>query len=200
MDLAVSGCRPDPSSKISRSHPLSYSVNITSLSVPDARLDLDSINGPPLPDPRVIVTTYDLQWPNATATLNETVIRIDEQFGAGGQTSRNSSTYAPLCMAVIATPLWPNVTNKLKDNQDGDCNAVLGPECVTALLAPGGDCGLPNYRVDACRDTFGPNGYPEITGGCKSTTKSHITENKTLTTDFLANKQQSQAATGAATA
>jgi hypothetical protein len=178
MDLAVSRCQPEPiQQSVARSHPLPYSVNVTSLSVPDARLDLDSINGPPLPDPRVIMTTYDLQWPNSTATLNETVIRIDEQFSAGGQTSRNSSTYAPLCMAVITSPLWPNITNKLKDNQDGDCNAVLGPECVTALLAPpwsGGGCGLPNYRVDACRDTFGPNGYPVITGACKSTTTSHI--------------------------
>lgn len=132
-------------------------MNITSLSVPDARLDLDSANGPPLPDPRVIMTTFDLQWPNATATLNETAIRLDERFGAGGQTAGNSSTYDPICMGVVESPMWPNVTNKLQDSSNGDCEAVLGKECLAALLSDpwlGGGCGTPNVRTDACRDVF----------------------------------------------
>ena len=147
-----------------------YSVNLTSLSVPDARLDLDSADGPPLPDPRVIVTTFDLQWPNATATLNETAVRLGERFGAGSQTPGNSSTYDPICMAVVETPMWPNVTNKLEDGKDGDCDAVLGPECVAALLSDpwlGGGCGTPNVRTDACRDVF--NLDYQVGGTCKST-------------------------------
>jgi hypothetical protein len=152
--------------------PLSRSVNITSLSVPDARLDLDSANGPPLPDPRVILTTYDLQWPNETATLNETAIRLHERFSASSLTPGNSSTYDPICMNVVADPIWPNVTNKLNDSNDGDCEAILGQECVAALLSEplnGGRCGNPNINTPACQGVFN-NGFQEVIGSGESTT------------------------------
>jgi hypothetical protein len=151
--------------------PLSRSVNITSLSVPDARLDLDSANGPPLPDPRVILTTYDLQWPNETATLNETAIRLHERFSASNLTPGNSSTYDPICMNVVADPIWPNVTNKLNDSNDGDCEAILGQECVAALLSEplnGGRCGNPNINTPACQGIFN-NGFQEVIGSGEST-------------------------------
>jgi hypothetical protein len=164
------------------------SVNITSLSVPDARLDLDSAEGPPLPDPRVIVTTYDLQWPNATETLNETAIRLDQRFGAGGQTSGNSSTYDPICMAVVESPMWPNVTNKLRDSNDGDCTAILGQDCVAALLSnpwTGGGCGAPDliYSRAACQDVF--NLDYQVLGACKSTAR-----NKTRTYPSYSKKKR----------
>jgi hypothetical protein len=171
MDLAVSG-RPPTNPEVSRSRLFFRSVNVTSLSVPDARLDLDSANGPPLPDPRVIVTTYDLQWPNATATLNDTAIRLDEQFGAGGQSPDNSSTHDPICMSVAIAPMWPNVNNKLTDSKDGDCEGVLGKECVAALLSSlnqgGGSCQNPNFfNTDACQGVFN-TGYFGMSATCKS--------------------------------
>jgi len=129
------------------------SVNVTSLSVPDARRSIDSANGPPLPDPRVIVTTYDLQWPNTSSTLNETAIRLGKSFDAGGQASADE----PICMAVVENPIWPNVTNKLTDSSDGDCEAVLGQECAAALMSErlhGGRCGTTFLNVEACRDVF----------------------------------------------
>jgi hypothetical protein len=159
--------------KYSRSHSSFRSVNVTSLSVPDARLDLDSAKGPPLPDPRVIVTTYDLQWPNATETLNETAIRLDEQFGSGGQVSGNSSAHhSPICMSVADTLMWPNVTNKLHDSKDGDCEAALGKECVAALLTSltlgGGGCQNPNPNIDACQGVFNTGNFGMF-ATCKST-------------------------------
>ena len=170
MDLAVSW-QPALSTKKLRSPTHTYlysrSVNITSLSVQDARLDLDSANGPPLPDPRIIVTTFDLTWPNATETLNETAIRLAERFGASNATPGNSSTYDPICMSVVVTePVWPNVTNKLQDSKDGDCEAVLGQECAAALLSErlqGGGCGNPNFQTPACQGIFN-NGYQGALG------------------------------------
>jgi hypothetical protein len=156
-----------------RSHLLPCSVNVTSLSVPDARLDLDSSNGPPLPDPRVVVTTFDLTWPNATETLNETAIRRNEQSMDGSaQALGNSSTYNPICMSVVATPMWPNVTNKLQDDNDGDCEAVLGEDCVRALLAQpsykrSGACAVPDVQLDACQGVFKTGSF-QITGSRKS--------------------------------
>jgi hypothetical protein len=103
-------------------------------------------------------------------------MRLDEQFGAGGQISGNSSTYDPMCTYVTDTPLWPNVTNKLKDNKDGDCEAVLGKECVAALLSSlylgGGGCYNPNTNIDACQGVFN-DGAQQSTAFGKSTTTTN---------------------------
>jgi hypothetical protein len=112
------------------------------------------------------VTTFDLTWPNATETLNETAIRLDERFGASNATPGNSSTYDPICISVMTEPIWPNVTKKLRDSKDGDCEAVLGQECVAALLSEpllGGGCGNPNLQTPACQGIFN-NGHQEVFG------------------------------------
>lgn len=120
------------------------------------------------------MTTFDLTWPNATETLNETAIRHNEQSTDGSaQTFGNSSTYNPICMTVVATPMWPNVTNKLQDDNDGDCEAVLGEDCVRALLAQpsykrSGACAVPTVQqLDACQGVFKTGSF-QITGSRKS--------------------------------
>jgi len=113
------------------------------------------------------MTTYDLQWPNTTETLNETAIRLNEhptggsaQSLHGPQTSGNSTLGDPICMFEVLTPLWPNVTNKLQDNTNGDCEAVLGQECVRGLLTQASfrrtnyGCASPDISINACRGVF----------------------------------------------
>jgi hypothetical protein len=76
-------------------------------------------------------------------------------------------------MTVVATPMWPNVTNKLQDDNDGDCEAVLGEDCVRALLAQpsykrSGACAVPTVQqLDACQGVFKTGSF-QITGSRKS--------------------------------
>lgn len=140
-----------------------WRVNVTSLSVPDAQLSLDNTDET-LTDPRLVVSTFDLQWPRSNETLNETAIRFNEQTHAssqsthGTQTSGNSSSDDPICMSVLSSPIWPNVTNKLQDQDSSSCEAAIGQDCLRAILsenlAQNGQCSNPFLNGGACEDVF----------------------------------------------
>lgn len=140
-----------------------WRVNVTSLSVPDARITNDA--NETLPDPRLIVSTFDLQWPRTNETLNETAIHFNDQTHAssqsthGPQISSNTSSDDPICMSVLTTPIWPNATNKLQDQDSSSCEAVIGQSCLQSILsdnlAQNGRCSNPSLNGAACEDAFG---------------------------------------------
>lgn len=114
----------------------------------------------------------------ANETLNETAIRLNEHSSGGSAQSLhgpsgNSSLKDPICMSVVASPMWPNVTNKLQDNDSGDCEAVLGQDCVRALLvqnafAPDGGCTFPDLSTSACEGVFNAPGERTVVTSRKS--------------------------------
>lgn len=128
-------------------------MDITEIMTPD---------GGPDPDSNIIAISHDLQWPNASSTLNETMESLHN----------DEDEDARLCASILTSPISPNVTNQYQDSDDSSCLGVLGQECLDSILlsARSGrsatSCPTINSRDEACSDIFdGPK--PSIaTGKC----------------------------------
>lgn len=114
------------------------------------------------------MSTYDLQWPNTTATLNETAIGLNNQSSGHSAQSLHptispggNGTVNPLCMYSLSSPIWPNVTNKLQDENSSDCEGSLGQSCLRRILTSmsrmtPGSCPEPHlFDSEECDDVFG---------------------------------------------
>lgn len=151
-----------------------YSVNVTDFSVPDA-----SIEGKSAPDARIVLSTYDLQWPS-DETLNETAINLNKQSSHsssqsthGPQTQGNASEIEdPICMSVLDNAIiWPNVTNEYESGSS--CESLFGQECLRAILtdttySSDGGCTSPSLNIAACQGVFASTGSYTQSASCKS--------------------------------
>lgn len=127
-----------------------WRVNVSSVSVPDARPPYPSENGP-LEDPHVVQTVYDLQFPGGGS--------IDDYIYRTGDGQPRS-----ICATVFHPPFHvnnfpPNVTNRFKEDDNGNCAGVLGEDCVKAYLqsATGSSidgCYNFDYNVPECTNTL----------------------------------------------
>ncbi|KAM0718863.1 hypothetical protein Q7P37_005935 [Cladosporium fusiforme] len=111
----------------------------------------------------VAMTTFDLRWPNSTSSLNETVRALNTNDTSGSIThssTGNSSKDEPLCMAVLTRQIYPNVTNLHGEADNGDCEIVLGKECVEEILSDveaSGDCSPLSFaEYKACQNHLPP--------------------------------------------
>jgi hypothetical protein len=154
-----------------------WRVNVTDFGVPAA-----SIEGEPAPDARIILATYDLQWPSnetlseTAASLNQQSTHASSQSTHGPQTSGNASEIEdPICMSVLDDAIvWPNVTNKYESGSSS-CEAIFGQECMRAILmdqtySTDGGCRSPSLNIDACEGVFDTSGSYTQSASCESTT------------------------------
>ena len=127
-------------------------VNVTDFAVPDVK----QVEGrASLVDPRIVSTIWDFAWPR------------------GGNLSsalRNSTN--SFCITTLQTLNMPaNVSNGFtEENTDStDCTAVLGAECVDAMVT-----NLFQSRVGACRSlSHSWNNLPECASTIAYTVKTH---------------------------
>lgn len=107
---------------------------MTDISVPDAteptddRDDLGEIMGP---DSHLVGTTYDLQWPNKSMTIQEAADAVKKEHGVWPEVNHR------LCAMVIYDPVFPNITNRYTDDKNGSCEGVIPDRCLDKLLEHG---------------------------------------------------------------
>lgn len=118
-------------------------------------------DGGPDPASNIIAISHDLQWPNASSTLNETM-----------ETLYDDDEDARLCASIFTSPISPNVTNQYQNNNDSSCMGVLGQECLDSILLSArsgrsaNSCPTINSRDEACLDIFGGPKPSIATGKC----------------------------------
>ncbi|KAM0720428.1 hypothetical protein Q7P37_004564 [Cladosporium fusiforme] len=120
-----------------------FRVNITEFKA------LNSTGGAVSPDARSIAITHDLQWPNASMSLNET---LEDLSGI----DRNPR----LCATVLTGLLAPNVTNQYQDSSNGSCVDAIPQKCLTSILSSlrmhrsSSNCGGLMTHDSACAGVF----------------------------------------------
>lgn len=94
-------------------------------------------------DPHITNTVFELDWDG------------DDSF----RSALNGST-RPVCIAMTTASFLPNVTSLFTDDNDsGDCEPILGAECVNAILASGSGLDSCSYDIweslPECASTIG---------------------------------------------
>ena len=151
-----------------------HRVNITDLSVPDAKVE-----DKPAPDAHLIISTYDLQWPSdgtlhqEAMSLNKQSTHASSQSTHGPQTSGNASEIEdPICMSVLDDAIiWPNVTNNYESGSS--CETLFGQECLHAILtdqtySADGGCTSPSLNIASCQGMFDTSGSYSQSASCES--------------------------------
>lgn len=106
-----------------------WRVNITDIATSNFDNPNDMIGGGfagNLTDPTFTNVVYDFQWPGGDDLDTYLAAATDNATGVAGK----------LCYATLDLRGLPaNVSNKYQESDNGNCNNVLGEECVNALLA-----------------------------------------------------------------
>lgn len=129
---------------------LIWRVNVSSVSVPDAR-PLDS-GEPPLLDPQVVQTVFDLQFPGQ-GSLNSYINQTED----GPPRTVCVTVFSPQ-MLDYDLPL--SVIDQYNEEDNGDCGNVLGEDCVAAFLRSGKALDRPPgclsfvYNLPECNNTL----------------------------------------------
>lgn len=157
MDLAVS-C-PRKQAKLLSSLTIQSSVNLTEVSVPNATiLDYDDTKliGS---NAHLLGTTFDLQWPNKSMSLNETIAALNTELG--------SYVHEPFCAVYLGNYAYPNVTNSYTDSDSSGCEDVIPTSCLEHIMNAVSEmdesCSLPfslRGEIEACEDSFHLEPFP----------------------------------------
>ncbi|KAM0713930.1 hypothetical protein Q7P37_010892 [Cladosporium fusiforme] len=141
----------------------SWRINITDVSLPGAT------DGP---DPHIVGTTHDLQWPNKTMNLREALSSLDPELDFAVEEGFGPKFYNFINYAN------PGVTNKFTETSNNTCENVIPEQCLQTIMdiARDGDgtssSAFDNDLSEYCYDVF--QGLPHFWYPREMTREAHF--------------------------
>nr|POE71362.1 hypothetical protein CFP56_62457 [Quercus suber] len=134
---------------------LTWRVNVTDISVPNATVEFPGESPPIGDDPHITNLVYDFQWPGSD-TLNQV---FADSLDASS--SNAVPLDIPLCIFVVRSNFPTSIADKYSPDDGASCDSTLGSQCVSAITsgistnAVGCPSTAPFYSLVGCEDSFG---------------------------------------------